>query len=86
MTSQERASRINDALPAMHAYLLYELYFALEGTDVDAARVFSLVSDIKLSGEEKLLACELAFEREPEIFSKIKSQLSRALLLKDLDV
>jgi hypothetical protein len=38
------------------------------------------------SGEEKLLACELAFERETEIFGMIRFQLSRALLEKDLVV
>jgi len=48
--------------------------------------VFSLVSDKELSGEEKLLACELAFERETEIFGMIRSQLSHALLQKDLGV
>lgn len=86
MTNQERADRINEALPVLHAYLLYALYFALDGTGVDASKVFSLVSDKALSGKDKLLACELAFEREPEIFGKIKSKLSRALLEKDLDV
>ncbi|MFU3259627.1 hypothetical protein ACOARM_11650 [Pseudomonas aeruginosa] len=86
MTNQERANKINNVLPALHSSLLHALYFALEGTGVDSARVFSLVSDTELSGEEKLLACELAFERETEIFGMIRFQLSRALLEKDLGV